>query len=1165
MTRYGGMFWVLMLAVLVTGAGASGAPAVFEAEDLVPEGSKTAVVFREDGLSGGAAVRFGRAHGRKEVPEGELPALTLAVRNSKHARFVLWARTLAENSGADSLWISVDDGKPQMVSLTHGTGWKWRVLWRSKVRKPEVTLRLHPRESGLAVDRLLATTNPLAIPSGLAGVLSTDLPALESPYPAPKILPPDEHPRVFLRQEHLPILRERVKHPLLAREYARLKERADQDWDGAFPDPKDFAKGNYHRRFPPIIEANALLYLLENDPVRGERAVAMLARALNTVVLSDRNDVTRDYGRMILCAALVYDWCHSLTDPTWRERVRRQMVGLAAPMEIGFPPERQGAVTGHGGEAQLMLDQLAAAIAVYDEYPDWYRFAAGRFFAEFVPSRNMFFQAHRHHQGDSYGWYRFRWSMYSTFLFDRMAGLPVFDPVQGQVPYSWIYMRRGDGQFLRDGDTFCRGNYWRFPETAMMTASHYRDPTIHFAFRRMQAFRPNCVSALWMVLLYDPDVPTRDVAELPLSRYFPSPAGDMVVRTGWQLGAWSDAVVAEMKGASYHFNNHDHLDAGAFQIYYKGALATDAGCYGKYGIPYDRHWNKRSISHNTLLVYDPARKQDPMRHDGGQNYPNHGYEPRVIELVLKRYRDGKVLAHGFGPDPNVPFYSFLRADLTRGYADRVERIERSSVFLNLGKGSVRAAMVVFDRIKPKKPSFRTVWLVHSVHEPKLEGDRFDIRRTDGQCNGRLLGTMLLPEAGNRRTEVIGGPGREAEVFGHNFVPVRPTLESQGWRLEISPRAPAAEQRFLNVMQVMDAEPEQSLLPVLKASCPPFVGARIGSAVVLFSEQSDLVSEKVSVSGGSADSAEWVVTGLKSGRWLVRSRDGSVVGTGGVRAQETVLCFRAQGLEFTLEPVGGNTGAALPMPSVSVRESQLVVAVLDGKPVLGVPALTVADGYTRVALAPLARALGYDVTDGGQALRLSLGPDAREVHPGRRKIVAKGPTIELARAPVGAGAEMQVGIDDLSLVLHCRVHLDPLTGVLELTSPDPAFLWISAATSSKAEPNRGAERALDGNRRSYWAASGDGQWLQLDLGREHGIACVDIAWLHGDKRKARFDLQISIDGSAWKTVFSGESSGVARGFENFSFPLGQARFVRLVGHGNSTNKWNSVTGIRVYRQ
>ena len=44
----------------------------------------------------------------------------------------------------------------------------------------------------------------------------------------------------------------------------------------------------------------------------------------------------------------------------------------------------------------------------------------------------------------------------------------------------------------------------------------------------------------------------------------------MVARTGWG----PDAVIAEMKTNVYNFTNHQHLDAGAFQIYHKGALPS---------------------------------------------------------------------------------------------------------------------------------------------------------------------------------------------------------------------------------------------------------------------------------------------------------------------------------------------------------------------------------------------------------------------------------------------------------------------------------------------------------------------------------------------------------------------------------------------------------------
>ena len=83
---------------------------------------------------------------------------------------------------------------------------------------------------------------------------------------------------------------------------------------------------------------------------------------------------------------------------------------------------------------------------------------------------------------------------------------------------------------------------------------------------------------IFELLWRDPDAPAASPSStLPLSRYFGSPFGWMVARTGWG----EDAVIAEMKVNEYNFVNHQHLDAGAFQIYYKGALAIDSGLYSR--------------------------------------------------------------------------------------------------------------------------------------------------------------------------------------------------------------------------------------------------------------------------------------------------------------------------------------------------------------------------------------------------------------------------------------------------------------------------------------------------------------------------------------------------------------------------------------------------------
>ncbi|MGH3736759.1 MAG: discoidin domain-containing protein [Micromonosporaceae bacterium] len=107
-------------------------------------------------------------------------------------------------------------------------------------------------------------------------------------------------------------------------------------------------------------------------------------------------------------------------------------------------------------------------------------------------------------------------------------------------------------------------------------------------------------------------------------------------------------------------------------------------------------------------------------------------------------------------------------------------------------------------------------------------------------------------------------------------------------------------------------------------------------------------------------------------------------------------------------------------------------------------------------------------------------------------------------------------------------------------------------------------AVDSNLASRWSAVGDGEWLRLDLGSRQLVGYVEIAFLAGDTRQARFDLQTSGDGSSWNTVFSGQSSGTTTAPERFDFTdRFNTRYVRFVGHGNTTSSWNSITDIAVY--
>src|SRR5205085_3195927 len=158
------------------------------------------------------------------------------------------------------------------------------------------------------------------------------------------------------------------------------------------------------------------------------------------------------------------------------------------------------------------------------------------------------------------------------------------------------------------------------------------------------------------------------------------------------------------------------------------------------------------------------------------------------------------------------------------YSRKVTEVKRSFVFLNLSTGKVPAAMVVFDRVVATNPEFRKYWLLQSVSEPKPSGIQSTV-------SSRLVNTALLPAADNLTTEIVGGPGKEFWVFGTNYpnATVPPDPEVGGWRVQLSPKQPAREDLFLNVLQPTD---DGSAIGVRKLEAGPVVGVQIADWVVL---------------------------------------------------------------------------------------------------------------------------------------------------------------------------------------------------------------------------------------------------------------------------------------------------------------------------------------------
>jgi Heparinase II C-terminal domain/Heparinase II/III-like protein len=711
--------------------------------------------------------------------------------------------------------------------------------------------------------------------------------------------PPHEHPRLYLRTRDLPDLRRRLTHPILK-----------PAWEGL----QTAAKENPQIR----VEVDALRYLLDRNAQLGRRTAAdALSLLQKSQVGKQAENESRKIGRMMVTGAIVYDWCYPEITTEQKAAFIAEFVRLAKTLECSYPPKKTGLVIGHPSEWMIMRDMLSAGVATYDENPEMYRLAAVKFFGTHVPVRNWWYPGGAFHQGPGYADARFQSDMYPLWIFDRMGAGNVFNPSQQFVPYEWIYLRRPDLKFIRSAD----GQNWPTRLGSLLTASYYgdgyilanflKDPVadpeyklLHFLWRDSKPLRISD-NTLFELLWREPDLKPSPISDLPLSRYFGFPYGGMVARTGWD----SSSVIVQMRMNIYNFIGHQHLDAGSFEIYYKGPLAIHSGVYqgitGGYGSPHHVNYYQRTVAHNSLLIYDPQEKfaagRRELDNDGGQRLPNNWQSPNTLEDMLQgTFKTGTVLGQGFGPDPQKPAYTYLKGDITQAYSDKAREVKRSFVFLNLGRVETPAALIVFDRVVAASPAFQKYWLLQSVTKPTVEGSTAVVSLSQNGWTGRLRNTTLLPEPDNARLATVGGSGKEFWVFGKNYPNATepPDPEVGGWRVELSPKQPAATDLFLNVMQVMDQATGKPL-SVEKIDGRGVVGAQLSDRVVLFNPRGDRSAEPISFAASGGGTLKFLVTDVVEGAWQVW-RDGRIARPAVVASGDAgVLYFEGSAGSYSL--------------------------------------------------------------------------------------------------------------------------------------------------------------------------------------------------------------------------------------------------------------------------
>lgn len=1180
--------------------------ALFEAEEATV--ISDFVEVSDNDASGQKALNIDGDHGTKPA-ETDPAQIEFNFKADQDGTYVLWvyAKPTTPNK---SMAVSVDNEAYKVVALNAPeNAYEWRKLVPITGVKAgdTVNVRLRAATGYFRVDQFILLHGQDKKPVGVdAQIEEYDATKLdETLYPKPGFTPPPEHPRLYFTKDDIPTILENATKMQNEEAWRRYREMLEMDiQDGILPAPQPGTM-NVNNQSLGTIEAWAFNYVTEGNEEYGRKAIEAIQNYMDTLVLIDPNNdnYTRNGGHAIFTLSEVYDWCYPLLSEDDKSNMINQVIELIqGGVEVGWPPVKQGSVTSHGSEAQILRDLNAFAIAVYDERPDIYNVVVGRFLADYVPARMFTYPSHMFHQGSGYGSYRGQWDFNATWIFDRMGQERIFGDDQQYTAYWFLYLRRPDGQLMRDGDATTNGSeigaYSNDLKRIMMLAgNYYQDPYLKQEAMRSNpylstfAYGHGNMSPVEFLIFNDPDLWGRPLSELPQTKYFGSPQGAMIARTGWNDGLDSPDAMAYMKINEIWFANHHHLDAGSFQLYYKGILANDSGRYQGYGTDQDLAYNKRSIAHNTITVYDPNETggyYNMQTNDGGQEVKEGGSEHAHIDFFKNGGNEtGKVEGHEFGPDQLEPDYSYLKGDITKAYnSSKMEDYERSFLFLDLKNDTNPAALIVFDRVRSSNEDFKKAWLLHGPTEPEVDGNRTVFRNTENGYNGKMTVDTLLPKADNTEINVIGGPGQEAWVVDKNYsagteLDMTKAHESDGWRIEVSPKTAQKQDYFLNVLQVGDAEPDTPALPTTLIETDTHVGAQIADRVALFSLEKGRTKEDITFSFSGEGTYKIMVADVEAGTYRVM-RDGAEVATAVASEEGGLLNFEGEAGTYTITYVDAAADKQFPEPTPKVDEG--ITLRIANKFVYTDVAPTLVNDRTLVPMRVIFEKLGATV-DWDEATRtVTANKDGRTIQLtiDNTTALVDGKEVTLDVPAMQLNDRTMVPVRFIAETLNCKVDWDGFAQTVYVSNPSniigqvdengniyyppqhdiPNALPIYELYQNDSDENR-IEQSIDGDLSTRWAVEGTQNWAwgTYDLGSVKTLDKAYLAFHNGHERVYTFSLDVSEDGENWTRVIDQQTtSGTTLELEAYDMKGVKARYVKFLGDGNTVNMWNSLTEI-----
>ena len=763
---------------------------------------------------------------------------------------------------------------------------------------------------------------------GIAEKMPTDAYS-EPPFDAAAV----PHPRLFLNGDTIPTLKRLFAKDSTDESVAPIRELlwqyADRDdvTDGFpevgepilyragtrhAPDADYYLKNKIDLEQMASLEAKALAYLITGDELYALEAILGAKNAMLTLRFWDNKQQDTYWGAAMLASvvARIYDWCYPVLSGTDRLQIIAGVrTKLLWQLEFNYPPSNMHAVSGHGTGRQFFIDYLSLAIAFANERPDWWSFVGGRFYQEYIPVVNAMYSSGFISQGTWYGTSKWYWHLASIYILNTLGDTKTISDGAVSSAYTAAAHIMPNKKFVQTGENRGAQNhyvdgdgnvgiYWLLLSAALtknpdfLTVARNYSPDLAKPDLYMYKLSPAFLAIFAAASLA---IPERKELTLPTIVYNGYPGGQTIIRKDWS----ENSPYVLMKILDKTMANHEHRDSGMFQIYYKGLLACDSGIYKGvlYGKNHWRYYLQATVAHNAMLVYD-AKYRDTLPETERKYYSGSQVDLRQANTIEMwnsgPYDFAKILGHAECDGK----FAYISGNNTNAYIAETVDYSKRSMLTVLKDGDVPALFFVYDDVTSKNENAIKKFLLHTVNEPTVEGNR--ITATNG--DGKLTLTSLF---GADKIEKIGGAGKgfwvgEDADHGYN---VTDDVEEFGTdtlygRVELSTTGNKTD-KMLNVMYVTDKDSSAKITPIL-IETDKLAGAVMGDTVGVFMKSRSGEADEFSFSAGGDGMLDCYVCGVNGGTWTV-SVNGQSIGDINVTDDSGMLNFKASAGEITVTP------------------------------------------------------------------------------------------------------------------------------------------------------------------------------------------------------------------------------------------------------------------------